>query len=182
MIRIPSVTSTTGLVPNSARDRNPPKRSKPALLNAVIEWNRPNHADWPASRPDARNAANRTTAPAASTTTVNNPIRRTIESTPPSSSPPVDAWARTRSRSPIRPPTNSSSRSVEPVMKPKPPTWTSPRITTWPNGLHAVAVSTTTRPVTQTADVAVKNAVDEVGRLTAERDTGKGAATASRSR
>jgi hypothetical protein len=90
---------------------------------------------------------------------VNNAIRRTIERTPPSSTPPVEAWARSRSRSPTRSPTKSRSSSVDPVMNPNPPTWTRARMTTWPNGLQWVAVSTTTRPVTHTADVAVKRAV-----------------------
>ncbi len=44
-------------------------------------------------------------------------------------------------------------------MNPKPPTWMSDRITTVPNGLQWVAVSTTTRPVTHTAEVAVNRAV-----------------------
>ena len=43
-------------------------------------------------------------------------------------------------------------------MMPKPPIWMSSRITTCPNGLQWVAVSTTTRPVTQAALVAVKSA------------------------
>lgn len=41
---------------------------------------------------------------------------------------------------------------------PKPPTWISPRITTWPNGLQKVAVSTEASPVMHTADTDVKAA------------------------
>ena len=43
-------------------------------------------------------------------------------------------------------------------MNPNPPSWISARITTWPKGLQWSAVSTTTRPVTHTADVAVNSA------------------------
>ena len=59
-------------------------------------------------------------------------------------------------------------------MNPKPPTWISSRIATWPNGLQCVAVSTTTRPVTHTAEVAVNAAstsgvqvpsADEIGSI-----------------
>jgi|GEM_PF-5014676 len=73
----------------------------------------------------------------------------------------VTPWAsrsRMRSRRLARRPINSS-RMVELVMKPSPPTWISSRMIAWPNGLQKVLVSTTTRPVTQTAEVAVKRAV-----------------------
>ena len=45
------------------------------------------------------------------------------------------------------------------VITPRPPTWISARIITCPKYDQYVAVSTTTRPVTHTADVAVKRAV-----------------------
>lgn len=44
-------------------------------------------------------------------------------------------------------------------MMPKPPTWNRVRITPSPKPLQYVPVSTTTRPVTQTAEVEVKSAV-----------------------
>ena len=44
-------------------------------------------------------------------------------------------------------------------MIPRPPTWIRARITPLPNGVHADDVSTTTRPVTVTAEVEVKKAV-----------------------
>jgi len=45
------------------------------------------------------------------------------------------------------------------VINPKPPSWMSSRITTCPNSVQAVKVSTIINPVTQVADVAVKMAV-----------------------
>ena len=44
-------------------------------------------------------------------------------------------------------------------MNPRPPSWMSSRMTTWPNSVHAVRVSTRIRPVTQVADVAGNSAV-----------------------
>ena len=44
-------------------------------------------------------------------------------------------------------------------MNPSPPAWIRAMIATCPNGLQWVAVSTTTSPVTHTADVAVNRAV-----------------------
>ena len=43
-------------------------------------------------------------------------------------------------------------------MNPNPPTWIIRRIAACPNPLQYVAVSTTTRPVTHTAEVAVNRA------------------------
>ena len=45
------------------------------------------------------------------------------------------------------------------MMMPNPPVWIKARMTTWPNTDQWVAVSRTTRPVTQVAEVAVKRAV-----------------------
>jgi hypothetical protein len=53
----------------------------------------------------------------------------------------------------------SSASSEAVVMMPKPPTWMSARITPSPNPLQYVPVSTTAKPVTQTADVEVNRAV-----------------------
>ena len=98
-------------------------------------------------------------APMPSAISVNTATRRRTVRTEPRSRAPADSWARIRSLSAVRRPTTSRSRSVDPVMNPKPPTWISARIAIWPNGLQYVPVSTTTRPVTQTADVAVNSAV-----------------------
>ena len=57
-------------------------------------------------------------------------------------------------------------------MIPKPPTWISSRMTTWPKPLQYVAVSTVIRPVTQTALVAVNSAVTSGAPSSPARDTG----------
>ena len=51
-----------------------------------------------------------------------------------------------------------NSSSVDPAMIPKPPSWISRRMKAWPHPVKYVAVSTTMRPVTHTALVAVKRA------------------------
>ena len=56
-------------------------------------------------------------------------------------------------------------------MIPKPPTWISPMMTTWPNGDQYVAVSTVVSPVTHTAETLVNAAVSTGGRVgTGRRD------------
>ena len=49
--------------------------------------------------------------------------------------------------------------TTAPVTNPSAPTWISTRITASPNAVQWSAVETTVRPVTQTAEVAVKSAV-----------------------
>lgn len=99
----------------------------------------------------------RTTAPTSSITSVKRASRRSSRSTPPGpGSPRLIPQAR-RSRNVGRSPRRASSK-VALVAKPNPPSWISKRMTAWPNPLHSVAVSRTTNPVTQTADVAVNNA------------------------
>jgi hypothetical protein len=55
-------------------------------------------------------------------------------------------------------PPKSRIKTVEKVMIPNPPHWMRSRTTHWPNKLKRLPVSTTTRPVTQVAEVAVNNA------------------------
>ncbi len=57
-------------------------------------------------------------------------------------------------------------------MMPKPPTWISARITPSPNPLQYVPVSTTTRPVTHTAEVEVNRAVTNPVAPPSSEDTG----------
>ena len=66
-------------------------------------------------------------------------------------------WTVSRSLSETRPPA-TRRMSEENVMTPSPPSWMRARMTDWPKPLNAVAVSTTTRPVTQTAEVDVNRA------------------------
>ena len=53
----------------------------------------------------------------------------------------------------------SNEKPAAAMMMPNPPVWIRARMTTWPNTDQWVAVSRTTRPVTQVAEVAVKRAV-----------------------
>lgn len=76
---------------------------------------------------------------------------------PPILSSPMDSPISILSLSPIFQP-NTRKRSVVLVIKPKPPTWISTKITACPNGVQKVPVSTTTRPVTHTDEVEVKSA------------------------
>jgi hypothetical protein len=55
-------------------------------------------------------------------------------------------------------PPKSRIKTVEKVMIPSPPHWMRSRTTHWPNRLKRLPVSTTTRPVTQVAEVAVNKA------------------------
>ena len=65
--------------------------------------------------------------------------------------------------SPMRDP-KSNTTSVDMVMMPRPPSWAKAMIAICPVKVQCVAVSTTDRPVTQIADVAVKSAwTSEVG-------------------
>ena len=50
------------------------------------------------------------------------------------------------------------SKATENVIMPKPPNWISNKMTTCPIKVKSLAVSKTTKPVTQTADVEVNNA------------------------
>ncbi len=72
---------------------------------------------------------------------------------------PVGALPRKVSVSP-----SAASSSVVKVMMPSPPNWKRRSSTPWPRGVNQVAVSTTVRPVTQTALVAVKRAWSGVSR------------------
>jgi len=47
---------------------------------------------------------------------------------------------------------------VEKVIIPKPPIWIKNIVITWPTGERSFPISTTTSPVTQTAEVEVKRA------------------------
>ncbi len=71
----------------------------------------------------------------------------------------------------MRPPMMMTSRAVK-VITPSPPSWMRPRITTSPNVLQYVAVSTTASPVTVTAEVAVKSASPNGAAPPADRLTG----------
>lgn len=73
----------------------------------------------------------------------------------------VSVAAASRDRSRIRREISMTS-SVAIVMMPNPPTWMRQRITISPKVLQCAAVSTTTSPVTQTAEVDVNSASTSV--------------------
>ena len=100
-----------------------------------------------------------------------NRVKRTM---PPTCGAEMDSCMTLRCIRPIfRPDTNA--RETAAVTTPMPPTWISSRITAWPNGDQEEAVSSTTSPVTQTAEVAVNrqsaNPALPVSRLESGRES-----------
>ena len=83
-----------------------------------------------------------------------NPVRRT---TPPTLGAEIAFFMVSRLKMPIFLPDSAASETAM-VTTPIPPIWMRQRITTCPNMVQPVAVSTTTSPVTQTADVEVNSA------------------------
>ena len=158
MMSAARATSTSGSVANPVKLAKPPTTSRPALLKADTEWNTPHQAAVSGSLPCPRKASARMTIPAPSTSTVKTATRLMTFVALARSGVPTDSWTRTRSRSPVRRRVRTKSRRVEAVMKPSPPSWMSTRMVTCPSGFQYVPVSRTTRPVTQTAEVAVKRA------------------------
>ena len=154
--------STSQSSRNGVRLWNPPVRSNPALLKAEIEWKSPHHRPsglpTPPASPPSEKLAARITAPTPSTTSVKIAMRFTIQVTLPSCRPPRDSWTITLLRNVVRRPMTMDRNSVDPAMIPNPPAWMSSMITTCPNALQCVPVSSTTSPVTQAADVAVNSA------------------------
>ena len=134
-------------------------RSNPALLNEETAWNSPNQAAFAGSPNRARKADVSTSHPATSHAIANRITSRSTGRTDPRSRTPSDSWASIRLCSALPRPTTNSSRSVEKLMNPRPPSWMRASTTTCPNGLQYVPVSTTTRPVTHTAETAVNSAV-----------------------
>ena len=59
------------------------------------------------------------------------------------------------------------------VMKPSPPSWIIARITTCPNSVHCVQVSTRISPVTQLEEVAVNNPVKKPALCPSREATGR---------
>jgi hypothetical protein len=131
-----SVPRIKGSSANGMTLWNPPVRSKPALLKAETEWNRPHQVAVNGSRPSMRNAPVRTRKPAPSAMAVKSATRTTSELVRPSSAVPVEACTSIRSRSPVRRPRSVRSMNVDAVMKPRPPIWNRRRIATWPKGLQ----------------------------------------------
>ena len=132
-------------------------RAKPALQNADTEWNTPFHAAARGEAPCALHAKARTTAPAASMLNVARTMkiarREAVAGELRSRTLPSAALPRIpRSRPRI------TAAKVDRTMMLRPPIWMSARITTWPKVEKSRGVSSTIKPVTQDALVAVKRA------------------------
>src|SRR5690606_32949901 len=160
----PRLPATTPAASGTQIHQSPPKlasessnRENPALLNAVTLWNTPFRSAsgrlWPYDHHQ------RSVIGTATATSKPSWMRATRSSTPrmlamlrvrPS------AVASRRVRTPSRRATSSPSR-VAAVMIPYPPTWADTTMMAWPASDQNV-VSTTVRPVTQTADTAVNSA------------------------
>ena len=132
--------------------------ANPALLNDETAWNTP----WYSARPrlwswPSHSRSVSTVATTPSTTTLIRATPRMTRRTSPSPSVFDSAAASTRVRRPRRRATRIPSSEAE-VIKPNPPAWIPAAITTSPKVDQYDGVSTTTRPVTHTADVAVNSA------------------------
>jgi hypothetical protein len=97
---------------------------------------------------------------------------RTKTPTSPSRETPVSEAVNTFERRPKR--REAASDSKEPrVITPRPPTCTPAKITAWPKSDQYSAVGTVVKPVTQTAEVAVKTASTMFGEYGPARATGR---------
>ncbi len=96
-------------------------------------------------------------APSPSIAKVTNMMLRVRRTTPAIEKEPSASCMSRRSCRLIRRPSARNMRA-DVDMIPRPPIWMRSMMTIWPKGEKYVAVSTTIRPVTQTADVAVKKA------------------------
>ena len=132
--------------------------SNPALQKAETEWKKPcQSASHSRISVDTRNAAVSRIMPANSATNVMSSTRRTSRTIPPGPSWLNEAWITSRSfRVILR--WSASMPTVITVMYPSPPNWIRIRITILPNTVQLSMVLSTTRPVTQFADVAVNSA------------------------
>ena len=96
-------------------------------------------------------------APIPSKVRVMRRIKRSRRMIPPIWGAPMDSCRRKRLASPIRFPA-IWDKDTATVTTPIPPIWIRVRITSCPKSVQPVAVSRTISPVTQVAEVAVKNA------------------------
>ena len=127
--------------------------AKPALQNALTLWK----IALKAAKSCVRHKGKSSTAPTASMASVPATMSFSVREITPSRSwltisliP--SAWRTPKARRP------STTNSVPKIMIPSPPSWMRPSTTAWPKSDRSVAVSTTVRPVTQVALVAVNRA------------------------
>ena len=160
---------------NEVREENfpfTPIRSNPALQNAEIEWK--TLYQIPRRMPNSlQNAGAMATAPKSSNITVILIMKPVSSTMPPTLSAEIESCIMLRPRIPILFP-DRAEKNIAIVTIPMPPIWISVIITACPNVDQYVAVSCTTSPVTQSADVAVKSAsaklvhsplADEIGSI-----------------
>ena len=134
-----------------------PMRSKPALQKADTEWNTEYQSPFPSPNSGIKRIAS-STAPESSNMSVPRPMVLVISIMRPTRTVLMLSAMTPRSRMLMRR-RSSLEKSVAMVMKPRPPSWMSTRITTCPKPDQYVAVSTSTRPVTHDALTEVKSAV-----------------------
>ena len=137
--------------------------ANPALLNAETAWKTPCHSAWPGDIPAPSQKRRLSSSATEASTAVEYRIRaRSTRGRSPIPSARVEAAASRRWVRPSRRRITRPSSDVN-VMTPRPPSLMSARITTWPRGVQNVWVSTTPRPVTVVALVAVNAASSGVG-------------------
>ena len=150
--------STSGSPANAPRLEESRTVVNPALLNPLTDWKIPCQAA--SAQPHSKTCRNRTarTIPPTNWNARAVTIRlRISRSTPPICAAPTDSWKASRCGNVIRCPTRIKMNPAR-VIHPSPPTRMSAQITACPAKLQYTGVSTTTSPVTVTADVAVKSA------------------------
>ena len=134
-----------------------PIKSKPALQKAEIEWNADIHI--PLAPNCEQNAGSKATVPQISNISTAFSIKPVSRTMPPTFGAEIESCIRLRTLSPIFLPENAAIATAT-VTTPIPPICIISKIIACPNTDQYVAVSCTTRPVTQTAEVAV-NAASE---------------------
>ena len=131
----PATTSTQSVTLISGSSANCTrlslKSTKPALLNADTEWKIPSQSERPSDSPLVTKCDASTAAPASSKTRLVRAMPKSTRRTSPIARLRVSAVVLNRIRMPRRRDTSRPS-SVASAMMPKPPTWISARITTWP--------------------------------------------------
>jgi len=127
------------------------------LQNALTLWNTAERTDWTGESPARRNPQKRKTAPAPSIANVRPRVRIKSRTMPERESTPTPPASRRRCLSPILS-RISSERAVVAAITPRPPSWINSSRTAWEDPVRSLPVSTTERPVTQTAEVAVNSA------------------------
>ena len=137
MISREMVRVTTGLAAKPVREEYSPCspiRSNPALQKAETEWNTEKAAPFSGPYRGIKTVA-RIQAPMPSTVSMTFTIKRTIRTSPPICSLPIESWISVRWTRPSLCPVTERT-IAESVTTPIPPVWISSRITVLPNMLQ----------------------------------------------